>query len=153
MKSFTLDNLKRDINQDNLFNIFKQTYVDKTNKLTIFKTYVERNEEMRLDKLSERIYGSIIYEEELMIMNNIVNMYSIKEGDEIKYTYLENIGILKELEKELETVYDKLAKPNKNTRIDSNRKKGVPPTIKPKGLENLTVNKKTKKIQISSRIS
>ena len=40
MISFTLENLKRDISQDNLFNIFKQTYVD-SDKLQILTKLVK----------------------------------------------------------------------------------------------------------------
>jgi len=152
MISFTLKNLKRDNKQSNLYNIFLQTYVD-SNKLALKTTYVNIEEEMRLDKVSKRLYGSRNYIEELMQLNNIMNIWKIKHGDIIQYGVLNNLELLKNLEQELDDVYEEISKPNKNTRIDPNRSKSVPPTIKPKGLENLTIDKKTKKITIQGKIS
>ena len=152
MESFTLKNIKRDKKQDNLYNLFTQTYID-SNKIELRITYVNIEEEMRLDKVSKRLYGSRNYIEELMQINNIINIWNIKQGDIIEYGPLTSLEILKDLEKELDDVYEEISKPNKNTRIDPNRTKSVPPTIKPKNLENLSIDKKTKKIKIQGRIS
>jgi len=152
MISFTLKNLKRDSKQDDLYNIFKQTYIDKNN-LPIYETYVNKSEEMRLDKVSYRIYGSTSYIEELMIMNNIINILNIKQGDVIYYAPIGGLDKLKELEKEIDDTIENISKPNKNTRIDENRSKNVPPTIKPKSLKTLTLDTKNKKIKIHGKLS
>lgn len=152
MESFTLNNLKRDEKQEKLYNIFKQTYVD-SKKLKLMTTYVNFEENMRLDKISYRLYGSTVYIEELMQINNIINVWNVKYGDQIQYAALNSLHILKSLEKELDDVYEKISKENKNTRVDPNRSTGVPPTIKPKNLENLTIDKKTRKIKINGNIS
>jgi len=151
MDSFTLKNLKRDKKQDNLFNIFKQTMVDA--KIILYTTYVNIDEEMRLDKVSSRLYGTPKYIEELMQINNILNIWNVKQGDIIQYGEILDFQLLKSLEKEVDDIYEKIAKQNKNTRIDKDRNKNVPPTIKPKNLENLTIDKKTKRIKIQGRIS
>ena len=151
MFSFTLENLKID-QDENLYNIFRQTYID-SNKIILHKTFVKTNENMRLDIISERLYGTFTYIEELMQLNNIINVWNIKEGDVILYCPTNNFEKLKALEKELDAVIANIATPNKDTRIDENRNKNVPPTIKPKSLQNLTLDKKNKKIKIQGKIS
>jgi hypothetical protein len=151
MYSFTLENLKRDIEQDNLYNLFIQTYIDKNIKL--YSTTVSDEENMRLDKISKRIFGYSGYIEELMQINNILNIWNIKSGDQINYSPINDLELLKQLEKQLDDVYDKTPILNKKTRIDSNRQKGVPPTIKPKDFKSIVLDKKKKTITIKGKIS
>lgn len=150
MISFTLKNIQRDKEQDFLYNLYQQTFID--NRLETFVTYVKSGEEMRLDKISKRLYGSTGWIEELMQINNILNIWNIKVGDKIEYTKIEDLSYYRSLEKMLDETFDKLAKPNKNTRVDKDRKKSIP-TIRPKGLENLVLDKKNKKITIKGNIS
>jgi len=152
MKSFTLKNLKRDKKQDNLYNIFKQTYINKNN-VPLYETYVNELEEMRLDRISYRLYGSPSYIEELMELNNIMNIWNIKQGDVIYFSPIGSFDNLKELEKEIDDDIENISKPNKETRIDKNRSKNVPPTIKPKSLKTLTLDKKNKTIKIHGKLS
>ena len=150
MFSFTLKNLKRD--EDGFYNLFRQTYID-SDRLELYSTYVNSNEEMRLDKISNRLYGSSIYVEELMQVNNIINIWNIKSGDIILYSSIPNYSALKSLEKDIDKSIESISKPNKKARIDPDRSKQVPPTIKPKSLENLTLDKKNRKIKINGRLS
>jgi len=72
MKILSFDNngnyrIKRDSDQNNLFDIFQKNIV---NNLSIGKRIyiVPREYEMRLDRISEHLYGSSDYVEELMII-------------------------------------------------------------------------------------
>ena len=151
MYSFTLENLKRDIEQDNLYNLFIQTYIDKN--LQLYQTYVTEDENMRLDKISKRIFGFSGYIEELMQINNILNIWNVKNGDVISYSPINNLELLKSLEKQLDDVYEKISRPNKKTRVDPDRKTNVPPTIKPKSLKSIVLDTKNKTITIKGNIS
>ena len=82
MNSYTLDNTKKDSN--GLFDIFQKTVVE-NKQLGISTTTVEDGEEMRIDKICERLYGNTNLEEEIMKLNNILNQWTINVGDEIKY--------------------------------------------------------------------
>ena len=152
MRSKTLENIKRDTEQDNLYNLFTQTYIDVIN-IGTRETTVTSSENMRLDLVSNRIFGSYNYIEELMQINNILNIWNIKSGDKIKYTNVNNLSLLYDLEQEFDDIVDELVKPNKNTRIDPDRITQVPPTIKPRSMQNLTIDKKARKIKISGNIS
>jgi len=152
MKSFTLENLKRDTDQNNLYNLFFQTYIDYSG-YELYGTYVKPEEEMRLDKISTRIYGSNNYVEELMQINNILNIWNIKKNDIIYYCVINNLDSMKALEQELDEVLDLISTTNKNTRIDPNKIKNVPPIIKPKTLETVTIDKKQRIIKINGKLS
>jgi hypothetical protein len=152
MYSFSLENLKRDKTQNGLYNLFFQTYIDFKGE-NIYATYVKSEEVMRLDKISERIYGSTMYIEELMQLNNILNIWNISEDDIIFYCVVDSLGTLKALEQELDVVLELASKPNKNTRIDPERITQVPPSIKPKALQTLTIDKEQRTIKINGKLS
>ena len=148
MYSYTLENIKRDVNQDGLYNLFRQTVLDKFSLKLV--DYVRETETGRLDLISDRLYGTDIYVEELMLINNIINSWNIKSGDYI--FYVPNPETYRLLEKDDEDT-DIVAKPiNKNTRKDPNRVEGVIPTIKPLDFEQIIIDKKNKKIKLNTKL-
>lgn len=148
MISFTFNTITRDINQDNLYDIFRQTVIDKPVDRLI--DYVREEEEARVDKICLRLYQNTAYIEEFMILNNIVNPWSIKSGDEI--VYINSLNILRETLKE-ETEQQTNTKTKKDTRIDPTRQKGVPPTIKPADFEQIIIDKKNQTIKLNTKLS
>lgn len=149
MYSYSFENFIKKTEDDGLFDIFRQTIIDM--KLDKFTTVVQSEEEMRLDKISKRLYGTVNFVEELMVINNICNPWSIKEGDVIMYIHPQQIDVLKQLEKE-NTVSNKLINPKKSTRVDENRSKGVAPTIKPKNLKQVIVDKNNQTIKVNGKL-
>ena len=144
MESYTLNNINRDDKQQKLYNIFQKTVVDNKDK-PILETTVFSGEEMRIDKISDRIYGTTKFEEELMVLNNILNSYSINVGDTIKYFLPGYETTMQEVEKSSDQdIVKSLANPNKNTRKDPNRNDNLIPTIKPANLTSVDVNKNNK---------
>jgi len=136
--------------EDKLFDLFLDTIVD-VKGLTKYEDIVEESEEARLDLISKRIYGSKQYVEELMLINNILNPFSIVAGQTIYYLGLDEIKLLRRPEQEF--VGTTVAKQNKSTRKDPTRQKGVPPTIKPMDFEQIMVDKKGKTIKLNTRLS
>lgn len=151
MISYTLENLKKS-KIENIYNIFRHIYTD-TYRLVKQTTYVKETEEMRLDKISYRLYGSIGFVEDLMFINNIYNSFNLKKGDKILYSSSIGYDYLRDLEKDLENLLENISKPNKNTRIDPVNKKNLPPTIKPKSFQNLTLDKKNGIIKLNGKLS
>ena len=108
MKILSFDNeyykVERNSDQYNLFDLFQKNIVNDTSlQLRIY--IVPREYEMRLDRISEHIYGSSDYVEELMTLNDIINPYSVKEGQYIYFCqldYLTNMYIKDELLKYME---------------------------------------------------
>lgn len=151
MRNFTFEMVVRDSQQDNLYDIFRQTIVDKKieNK---YYNFVKTGEECRLDKVSLRLSNSTAYIEEIMLLNNIVNPWSVNLGDEI--TFLDTFVVLQEVEEE-DTDIKNIVNPSKNkdTRIDPNRQKGTPPTIKPTNFKQILVDKKNQTIKLNTKLS
>jgi len=155
MKILSFDNdtnnrIKRDISQDNLFDLFQKNIVNITNvSLQIY--IVPREFEMRLDRISDFIYGSPNYIEELMVLNDIINPYSVKEGQYIYFCQVDSLQKLytvDELQNLKETARQNLinsGQPNRNKETPNYLAVGtdqnLPPTVKPSNLKQIKVNK------------
>lgn len=141
--------IKRNPEQDNLFDIFQKNIVN--NNLLPLKIYiVPREYEMRLDRISQHIYGSPDYVEELMVLNNIINPYSVKEGQYIYFCQLNNLPKMytkDELSIDVEKNRDALiasSQPNRDKMSIASDNSNLPSTIKPSGLEQVRVTKDNK---------
>ena len=145
--------IKRDSNQDNLFDLFQKNIkrVDLNLKLYI----IPKEFEMRLDKISNHIYGTPDYVEELMVLNDIINPYSVKEGQLIYFSSinaLPNLYTKDEMMNGNESMKQKLvnsSQPNRNKQKLTNNQ-NLPPTIKPSNLEQIKVGKDNKVSIINS---
>ena len=131
--------INRDNNQDGLFNLFQKNIVCDTNiPLNIY--IVPREFEMRLDRISNHIYGTPSYVEELMVLNDILSPYSVKEGQYIYFcdlSYLQNLYTIDEILTQLDQTRISLinaTQPNKNIQ---NSEKGLSSTIKPGALNQV----------------
>jgi len=84
MKLYSLENIERTINNDNLYDIYYPMLKDNPN--IRLKEYIVREErEMRLDLICMDLYGSTNYIDELMYINGIIDPYSVKKDDIIYY--------------------------------------------------------------------
>lgn len=145
MKVTSFDNntnkIIRDPKQDNLFDLFQKNLV--YNKNTLFKLYiVPREFEMRLDRISNFLYNSTDYVEELMILNDIISPYSVKEGQYIFYCDIDNLKTLYVTDSMRADIND-----SKQKLINSQQKnknevdKNLSQTIKPSNLEQIRISK------------
>jgi len=141
--------IKRDPEQDNLFDLFQKNIVN--DQKISFRVYVVPREfEMRLDRICEHLYGSTNFVEELMTFNNIINPYSIKEGQLIYYCdqdLMNNLYVKDELLNTTEKTRKDIIKSSQSKRnaVDNEL---LPPTIKPSNLNQISVNNKDNSIKI-----
>lgn len=129
----------RDIKQKNLFNLFQKNIIYNSDiKFDIY--IVPREFEMRLDRISNYLYGTTDYIEELMVINNIINPYSIKEG---QYIYFCDPALLNSLYTNDEMNTDIIEKKKKLIESKKNNKKSnfTSPTIKPDNLNQIKISK------------
>lgn len=150
MKITSFDNsnnsIKRDPNQNGLYNLFQKNMVYKNIFVNLY--IVPRENEMRIDKISNHIYGTPDYGEELMLLNDIISPYSIKEGQTIWFCSRENLDLLY-VKDQLLTDEDKrqnminTSQPNRNKKKETTDQ-NLPPTIKPSQLQQIKVNKDNK---------
>ena len=144
--SVTNYRIKRDQNQGYLFDLFQKNIVLVKNIITSIYV-VPREYEMRLDRVSEHIYGTPDFMEELMVLNDIINPYSIKEGQYIYFCNVENMQRLYTTDsmssynntKRKSMINSSQQNRNKNTNLSSNQ--SLPLTIKPSNLEQVKVTK------------
>ena len=139
--------IKRDPNQDNLFNLFQKNIIN-TNNVQLQIYIVPREFEMRLDRISNFIYGAPNYVEELMVLNDIISPYSVKEGQYIYFCQVDNfqklysiddLQNLKENARQNLINSSKSNKPNQDNYNTSDQ--NLPPTIKPSNLKQIKVGK------------
>lgn len=90
--SFDYNEIKRDSKQFTLFNLFEKNILYKNLTPSIYM--VPREFEMRLDRISNHLYGNTDYVEELMVLNDIINPYSVKEGQLLVYYSSESLNAL-----------------------------------------------------------
>jgi len=151
MKIGSFQKLERDKTQDNLYNIF-QTTIIKPKNIPLYEYIVNREEEMRMDKISLNIYNSNQYSEELMVLNNIIDPWAIKEGDIIYFCKLSDINTLYSEDDDYYKDMEKLLSGNerKRTKLDPSRTNNLNPVVKPKNLKQIDINEKNHIIKIIS---
>lgn len=136
------------------YNLFEKTMVNKEN-LPVSVIPVTKELEGRIDLICKKVHNNTSYMEEIMVINNIINPYSIKEGMVIRYfDDASYYSLLYESDPESNDNKDTILNMNKDksTKKDQNRI-GSPPTIKPDNLKQIVVNHDKKKITILNKFS
>ena len=134
MELYDINKLTKDSNQENLYNFFDPTF-KMTSGFRLNKYIVSREEEMRIDLVSQSIYGSIDQVDFLLNINDIDNPLNIMEGDQLIYPEFGAIDNYRVRVIDNANARSILLNSNKSTKIDSNRKKYVdqdyslPPTF------------------------
>lgn len=146
--SFDTNSIKFN-NITKLFDIFQKN-IEYNNEIQLFVYFVPREYEMRLDLVSKKLYGTNNYVEELMVINNIINPYSIKENQKIYYCTkdaLETLYVKDNLSNndDIREEIIKNSQPSKNRNVT---KQKTPTTVKPKNLKQVTIDTKNRKIKI-----
>lgn len=138
--------LKRDVKQKDLFNLFQKNLVLNENIRIINSYIVPLEYEMRLDKISNFLYGSPDFTEELMIMNNIMNPYSVLEGQYIYYCDYDSLSLFYTTDPDVTTTTrDKLISSSQtNNKVKQSNDNNLPLTVKPSNLNQITVTKDNK---------
>ena len=145
MKIYSFDSdstnrIKRDSKQANLFNLFEKN-IRYINGIPLNIYIVPREYEMRLDRISDHIYGSTDFVEELMVLNDIISPYSVKEGQYIYFCQYDNLSKLyttDEMANDTEENRQKLIQSSQSNKNLTN--KNLPLTIKPSNLEQIKVS-------------
>lgn len=129
-----LETLKKDNNQDNLYDLIELTFADNPS-IQRLPFFVEQEFEMRLDNISSEIYKSVDFVDFLMNLNGLDNPLNVKYGDTIFYVDPSQIDFFKTASNDSITTRKTLLNTNKTTKKDDNRRKYVeenfslPPTF------------------------
>lgn len=144
------------------YDLAEDTFFYKTGIYSSFIT-VNRSDEMRLDKISKIIYNSYEFIHELMKVNEIMNPFSIKNGDKIYHGSLINPETVTGTQLETEAARNRLIEEFKKSQVDQKRydflqeaRKDkldvsiapridipVPPTVTPPGFVEISVSSTT----------
>lgn len=145
--SFDISNLK--LTKENIFNIFQKNIKYSTD-IQLFTYLVPIEYEMRLDLVSKKIYGTDKYIEELMVINNIINPYSIKQNQEIYYCNENSLDVL-HINDDLDDndeVRQNIIDAAQSSKERSKQKAKIPTTLRPKNIKQITIDTKNRKIKI-----
>jgi hypothetical protein len=138
--------IKRDPKQGDLFNLFQKNLKLNDNIILNNSYVVPREFEMRLDKISNFLYGSPDYVEELMIMNNIINPYSVIEGQYLYYCNYDSLGLFYTTDSDL-LIPERtklIASSQTNNKNKSTNDNNLPLTVKPSNLNQITITEDNK---------
>lgn len=145
-----INDLKKDSNNDNLYNLTQRTFKFPAN-LELESYTIQSGEEMRIDLVCQSIYGNTNYIDIILNINNIDNPLNIKVGETIQYPTIANLRTLVyddiQQKQSSKNVSDQVQviTPQKATRRDLNRKKYVeekfslPPTVLSQPVEQVKV--------------
>lgn len=143
MKIYSIENTKRNKKYDNLYDLFYPMLVDKNLNNVKFKEYiVNDNREMRIDLICLDIYNSSDFIDELMHINDIINPYSIKKGDIIKYPPIDILTLIRNNYKEDLRNENKLEKDNKK----------LPTSIPNDNFMPIMIDKENREIKITNKL-
>jgi hypothetical protein len=136
MKLFDLDSLRKDPEQNNLYNLFEPTFrVLQNYQQNIF--VADRDCEMRMDIVCDKIFNRVNSLDGILHLNDIDNPLNIMENDTIYFTSEEALNDFKLNEVDKKEIRNQLTNQNKTTKKDKNREKYVednfslPPTVLP----------------------
>lgn len=150
---YTNEIVQRDQLQGNLFDIIDPIVIW-NDSLNYFPYVVSQEESMRIDLICFNIYNNFNYIDELLTLNNILNPWSIQAGQTIYFIEEDSIQVLQlQTKADDQKIVRELVNPNKDTQKDPNRDTGtgLPPTIKPAGLKDVSVDYNNKTIKIMDR--
>jgi hypothetical protein len=120
MEFYDINQLSRDPNQNNLYDLFAKTF--RPNTIYQFQTHiVQPDEEMRIDLICDRLYGDTKYVDFLLNFNEIDNPLNVKQDDVIKWCEISLIDEFKDQSAREEELTRTLLNSNKSTRKDPNR--------------------------------
>ncbi len=144
--SFDVKTLSK--NDDNLFDVFEKN-IKYSNTIILHKYFIPREFEMRLDLISNELYGNSKYIEELMVINNIISPYSLKENQMIYYCSIDDMQSLytKDDMKENDKIREAIIKSSQSDKKPQQKDK-IPTTLKSKNIKQVTVDNKNRKIKI-----
>lgn len=144
MEIYSFKKLKRSVAQENLYNLFQTTIADNVT-INLIEYPVSREDEMRLDLVCKNIYGHSRFIDEIGFINNVLNPFSIKEGDVIWYFSPDDIDNLyyQDDEDKATNTIKQLVNPKKDTGANE-----TIPSIAPVELNQISVDYNTNKIKI-----
>lgn len=151
MKLYTLDNIKRNSNQNYLYDLF-ETKITQKSYTKVFWYMTTTEDAMRIDLICKRVYGSTDYVDEILTLNNIVDPLSITQGtlllmfepSDSTTLYVQDIDMSKD---------EDLVNVNKENKNDPGRTKSkkLPSNIK-QDPKKRDINIDTGKVKINNNI-
>lgn len=108
-------------NGDKLYNLFDPTFKLNSGK-PLVKYQVKKEDEMRIDIISNTMYGTVDQCDFILSINDIDNPLNIMSGDELHYPDYSSIADYRIKTPDNDVVRAKFLNANKTTKIDNNRK-------------------------------
>lgn len=120
MEFYDIDNLKRDVSQNSLYNFFDSTFKYFTG-VVLYQYIVSDFHEMRIDLICKDIYKTTDYCDFLLDLNNIDNPLNLLSGDILLYVNADQITYFRVDESTAVTLRNTYLNANKISQPDPNR--------------------------------
>ena len=154
MRFYSFENSTKDDTSETgelLIDIFEKTIIDNIDlKNYLYQVPIEFSG--RIDLITNVLYSNIDYTEEVLVMNNIVNPFSVKTGDILYYTEIENLDLLYHTDSEINIS-------NKQNILNINKSKGstkrlslLPPSVNP-GIKQMDIDYGKKTITLIYKLA
>ena len=126
MDFYTINKLKRDVNQNNLYDFFTVTYDESLRLDTPFQSVrVVEGQYIRMDLISKLVYNDDSYVDFLCDFNYVDNPLNVMSSDELNYPSVDIMSYYRTTEVDRKTTSGVLLDSEKSTKVDENRKKYV----------------------------
>jgi hypothetical protein len=145
--------LKRSEKNSGLYDLTKVTYRSYEGQILVTEYKVPKWEEMRIDLICNKLYGTTEYIDFLLNFNSISNPLNIREGAILRYVSIDDISKFYYNQTAPEDVQKKLSSAGRATQQDPNRQAyneqnfPLPPNVMDKPTQQVVVNGQTIKIQ------
>jgi hypothetical protein len=133
MDFYDISTLRRDTSQNNLYDLTEPTFV--MGDIAPLSTVVLPEQEMRLDLVSNSIYGTTNYVDLLMDLNSIDNPLNVKQGDTILYISLDQLDYYRITPNTIAQQRNVLLNASKSSKVSTDRQQYIennyqlPPTF------------------------
>lgn len=156
-KIYTLENgtIQIDSEGNPITNIITPLVITSDN-LVLYPYIITKETEMRPDLILRAMYGNSDNIDEIMTLNNIIDSWSLQEGEILVYPDPDDLDKLRKqpTAQTNEEIINQLVDPNSERKIDYNRETGenMAPSIKPSTMKQISVDTVNNTIKITNRL-
>lgn len=145
----SLENLSRDVNQSNYYDLFVQNYATLNDEVQLRYYIVDRSRQMRLDLVCTDLYGDISNLQLLMFINNIDNPFGIQEDDILFWVETKDIArisavdpkVIEDGREELINAFKaSVSDPARNAYLQNRGNDQLPPNIVPDNAPKIIID-------------
>ena len=130
---------------DGFFDLTETKFIFPKNPIRYNEYVIQQHEEMRMDNISNMLYSTPDYMDLLLFINDIINPFSLREGQVIYYPIKDDLVKFEYVSEDPTEIQKTFINKSKTKRNDKNREnsndkeKSLPPTVNERKIEQVKV--------------